>query len=136
MYVNPYLVFNGDCEVAFKLYEQLLGGKIEVMMRHEGSPMANEGPEGWGSKIMHVSMLVGNTRLMGSDAPPDHYAKPQGVTVSLSIEGVADAERVFAGLAENGQVKMPIGETFWALRFGMVTDRFGIPWMINCERPA
>jgi PhnB protein len=136
MQVNPYLVFNGDCEVAFKFYEQVLGSKIEMMMPHEGTPMANHGPEGWNSKILHASMMVGDTRLMGSDAPPAHYKKPQGMSVSLLIEGAAEAERVFATLAENGTVTMPIGETFWALRFGMLVDRFGIPWMINCDRPA
>ena len=136
MQVNPYLFFNGNCEEAFKFYEQLIGAKIEAMMTHEGTPMAGHGPEGWDSKIIHASMIIGNTRLMASDAPPADYSKPQGLSVSLSVETVEDAERIFAGLAENGTVQMPIGETFWAVRFGMVVDRFGIPWMIGCDRPS
>lgn len=135
MRVDPYLLFNGDCEVAFQFYEQLLGSKIEMMMPHEGSPAAGQVPKEWGPKILHASMTIGGSRLMASDAPPGRYSKPTGFSVSLSVESTAEAERIFAGLAENGQVQMPIAETFWALRFGMVVDRFGIPWMVNCDRP-
>lgn len=81
-------------------------------------------------------LTVGDDVLMGSDAPPDHYQKPQGFSVSLQIREPAQAERVFHALADEGAVRMPIQQTFWAARFGMLVDRYGIPWMINCEQAA
>jgi len=136
MQINPYLSFNGDCEEAFKFYEQCLGGKIEFMMTHEQSPMAGETPAEWLKKIMHARLSVGDQVLMASDAPPGRYETPRGLWVSLGIKNAADADRIFAALAAGGAVCMPIAETFWAERFGMVVDRFGIPWMINCEKPS
>ena len=85
---------------------------------------------------MHARLVVGDRVLMGSDVPPDHHDKPQGFSVSLGIDTPAEAERIFRALAEGGTVQMPLQETFWALRFGTLVDRFGIPWMVNCERPA
>ena len=135
MEVSPYLNFNGQCEAAFKFYEKCLGGKIEMMMTHAQSPMADQTPANWRDKIMHVRMKVGDRVLMGSDAPPEHYQKPQGFSVSISVADPADAEARFRALSQNGTVQMPLQETFWALRFGALVDQFGIPWMINCERP-
>jgi PhnB protein len=134
--VNPYLTFNGNCEVAFKFYEQALGGKIQIMMPFAGSPMADQAPPNWGSKVMHARLDIGDQTLMGSDPPPDRYQPIKGITVSLSIERPEEADRIFQALSEKGTVQMPIQKTFWALRFGMLTDQFGIPWMINCEAPA
>ena len=134
MQLNAYLNFNGQCEEAFRFYERLLGGKIEMMMSFGDSPMADQVPAEWRKKVMHARLVVGANTIMGSDAPPDRFQKPQGFSVSLSVEKPAEAERMFAALAEKGNVQMPIQETFWALRFGSVTDRFGIPWMVNCER--
>jgi PhnB protein len=133
MQVNPYLTFNGQCEAAFKFYAQCLGGKIEAMMTHGDSPMANQVSSEWHKKILHARLMVGDKILMGSDAPPERYENPQGFSVSLGIDDPAAAERIFHALAENGTVTMPIQQTFWALRFGMLVDRFGIPWMVNCE---
>jgi PhnB protein len=82
---------------------------------------------------MHVTLKVGDSVLMGSDAPPDRYKKPEGFTVNIALNDVAEAERIFHALAENGTVGMPIQQTFWAERWGMLTDRYGIPWMVNCE---
>ena len=135
MQLNPYLTFKGDCEAAFKFYEKVLGGKIIMMMTHEGTPAASQVPPEWGKKIIHARMTIDDQVLMGSDAPPSHYAKPQGFSVSVSVTDPADADRIFQALAENGTVRMPIQETFWAHRFGMLADKFGIPWMINCEKP-
>ncbi|MES1260765.1 MAG: YciI family protein [Acidobacteriota bacterium] len=132
--VNPYLTFSGQCEEAFRFYERCLGGTIETMMPHAGTPVEAHMPPAWRDKILHARMTVGEQVLMGSDAPPDRYQAPRGISVSLQIGGVAEAERVFQALAENGKVQMPLQETFWAARFGAVTDRFGTPWMINCER--
>ncbi len=136
MQINPYLLFNGECEAAFKFYAQCLGGKIEFMMLHEESPTPEQVPAGWGKKVLHASLVVDSQVIMGSDAPPQHRQHPQGFSVSLQINDIAQGERIFNALTENGQVQMPFQQTFWAERFGMVIDRFGIPWMINCEKAA
>ena len=133
MQLNAYLVFNGQCEAAFKFYEQVLGGKILAMFTHAGTPVAEHVPPEWLNKIMHVTLKVGDSVLMGSDAPPDRYKKPEGFSVNIAVNDVAEAERIFPALAEDGTVGMPIQQTFWAERCGMLTDRFGIPWMVNCE---
>ena len=136
MQLNPYLVFDGQCEAAFKFYQRCLGGKIEMMLTNGESPMADQTPPEWRNKIMHARLVVGDEVLMGSDAPPDRYEGAKGFSVTLSIDEPAEAERIFNALAENGTVRMPLQETFWAVRFGMLVDRFGIPLMVNCERPA
>ena len=134
MQLNPYLLFDGRCEEAFAFYEKVLGGKIKAMMTYEGSPAADNVAPEWRKKIMHATLEVGGEPLMGSDASPTHYAEPKGFSVSLSPNKVADAERIFNALADGGKVVMPLQQTFWAARFGMLTDRYGIPWMINCEK--
>jgi PhnB protein len=134
--ISPYLFFKGQCETAFKFYEKHLGAKILMMMPHEGTPAAEHVPPEWRSKIMHGRLAVGDQVLMGSDAPPGHDADMSGFSISLDFADPAEADRVFNALAENGTVRMPIGPTFWALRFGMLVDQFGTPWMINCEKPA
>ncbi|HXA64294.1 MAG TPA: VOC family protein [Bryobacteraceae bacterium] len=136
MQLNPYLTFNGQCEAAFKFYEKCLGGKIEAMIAHTGTPAEQHVPPEWREKIMHARLAVNDEVLMGSDAPPDHYKEPKGFSVSLQFKDIKEAERVFHALAENGKVGMPLQQTFWAARFGTVVDRFGIPWMINGELAA
>ena len=130
MNMNPYLSFNGQCEAAFKFYEQCLGAKITFMMTWEGTPMADQAPPGWGKKILHATLAIGEQVLQGSDSPADDEHK--GFAIALGMEDPAEAERIFQALSENGKVQMPLQQTFWALRFGMLTDQFGIPWMINC----
>jgi PhnB protein len=134
MQFNAYLHFNGDCEEAFKLYAQVLGGKIEAMILHEGTPAEQHVPPEWRKKVMHARMTVGDQALMASDAPPGHYHEPQGFSVSIQMKDVAQGQRVFNALAEGGTVKMPFQQTFWSPGFGMLKDRFGIPWMVNCEQ--
>ena len=136
MQLNPYLTFNGQCEAAFKFYERCLGGKIIAMMSHVGTPAEQHVPAEWLNKIMHARLTVNDQVLMGSDAPPDRYQQPKGITVSLQIKDPGEAERTFKALSENGTVQMALQETFWAARFGMFVDQFGIPWMINCEKAA
>jgi PhnB protein len=135
MQVNPYLLFPGQCEAAFKFYANILGGKIEALLTYEGTPAAGHAPPDLLKKILHARLRLGDTVLMGSDSPPDRYKKPEGFSVALQIKQPAEAERIFHALAENGMVQMPIQETFWAARFGMLVDQFDIPWMINCDRP-
>jgi PhnB protein len=136
MQLNPYLLFNGQCEAAFKFYERVLGGKIEAMLPHEGTPAAEQVPPQWRKKILHARLSVGDHVLMGSDAPPDRYEAMKGFSVTIGVNDPKEAERIFHALAENGTVRMPIEKTFWAERFGMLVDQFGTPWMINCEQAA
>lgn len=136
MQLTPYLNFNGRCEEAFRFYERTLGGTIVMMQNHGDSPAAAHTPTEWHKAILHARLEVGSAVLMGSDAPGDHFKTPQGFGVSLSVPDAAEAERIFAALADGGTTQMPIGETFWAVRFGMCVDRFGTPWLINCDRPA
>ena len=136
MQLNPYLLFNGQCEAAFKFYEQVLGGKIEGMLAHAGTPAEEHVPAEWRDKILHARMTVGDNVLMASDAPPDHYQQPKGFSVSIQLKDVAEAERIFNALAENGKLTMPFEATFWSPGFGMCVDRFGIPWMVNTEEAA
>jgi PhnB protein len=136
MQLNPYLLFNGDCEAAFKLYEKVLGGKIEALIPNEGAPGTEQLPTEWKSKIMHGRMTINGQVLMASDAPPGRYSKPGGFSVNISVTDPKEADRIFSALSEGGTIHMPIAETFWAVRFGMFTDRFGTPWMVNCEKVA
>jgi PhnB protein len=136
MHVNPYLTFDGDCEEAFNVYEKVLGGKIVAMMTHKGTPAEEHVPAEWRDKILHARLVFGDNVLMASDAPPGRQEKMQGFSVSLVMTDPAEAERVFNALADGGSVRMPLGETFWAKKFGMLTDRFGTPWMVNCEKTA
>jgi PhnB protein len=135
MRMNPYLNFDGQCAEAFRFYEQVLGGTIESMMTHGESPIAGEVPSEWHDRILHARMVVDGQVLMASDSPPEYYAKPQGLYVSLQIDDSAQAARVFEALAKGGSVTMPFEKTFWAAGgFGMLVDRFGTPWMINCDQ--
>jgi PhnB protein len=136
MQSNPYLSFNGNCQTAFEFYEQCLGGKIVAKMTYGESPMAEQAPPEHRNRIMHITLNVGDIVIMGADAPPQMFEKPQGFSLNLNFDNIVEAERVFNELAENGTVKMPIQETFWANRFGMAIDRFGTPWMINCNPPV
>ena len=133
MELSPYLNFNGQCAEAFRFYERVLGGKIVMMQTHGETPMKEHVPADWHDKVIHVRLEVGQQAIMGSDAPQGQYAAPQGLYVSISLPSRADGERIFNELAAGGRVTMPFEKTFWAAGFGMVTDRFGTPWMVNCE---
>jgi len=132
MAVIPYLSFDGRCAEAFRFYEQLLGGRIAMIMTWGESPIADQVSADWSDRVIHATLELDGGELLASDAPPSHYSKPQGFSLSLQTDDLDKAERMFAGLAEGGEIQMPLAETFWAKRFGMVTDRFGIPWMVNC----
>ena len=136
MQIKPYLSFKGDCEAAFRFYEQCLGGRLGAIFRYAGSPMAAQVPADWDDKIMHGNLTVGGQVLQGGDVVPERYEEPRGFSLSIEIDNIADAERIFQELAGGGKVVMPLEKTFWAARFGIVVDRFGIPWLVNCEVPA
>ncbi len=133
MQVIPYLSFSGQCEAAFKFYERCLGGQLGAIFRYAGTPLGDQVPADWQDKIMHGSLRVGEQVLMGADAAPGRYQEPKGFALSLHIKSSTDAERIFLELSDGGKVVVPFEKTFWAYRFGMLVDRFGIPWIINCE---
>lgn len=132
-YVQPYLFFSGRCEEALEFYRTTLGAQVDMLMRHKESP---ESPPpgilapGFENKIMHASFHIGTTTLMASDGcgEDSHF---DGFSLSLTVPTKAEADRTFAALAEGGQVRMPLTKTFWSSCFGMLTDRFGISWMIT-----
>jgi len=136
MQLNPVVTFNGQCEEAFKFYEQCLGGKIQTMMTWGDSPMAEHVAPELRDKIIHATLIVGESSLMGGDSPADQYQKPKGFNVAIQIKDPAEGERIFGLLSDGGTVTMPLQATFWSAGFGMLVDRFGIPWMINCEKTA
>ena len=132
--VQLYLFFNGRCEEAVEFYRQALGAEMEIMMRFKESPEPPPPgmvPPGFENKIMHCRFRIGATTLMASDGCGADKTGFEGFSLSLTVPGAAEADRVFAALAEGGQVRMPLGKTFWSPRFGMVQDRFGLGWMIS-----
>ena len=136
MTLTPQLAlsFNGNCEAALKCYEKCLGGTITFMVTWGDTPKAAEVPAEWSGKIYHATLKVGDIVIMGGDHPVDRYTQPQGFELVLPLTDPVAAERIFQELAEGGTIKMALQETFWASRFGVVVDRFGITWTINCER--
>ena len=133
MHITPYLSFQGKCEEAFKFYEKVLKGKITMMMRYGESPTADQTAPEARNHIMHVSLQVGDETISGADAPPQHYTKPAGISVAISLKDLADGERIFKELSAGGQVLMSFEKTFWSPGFAMFTDRYGTPWMVNVE---
>ena len=136
MQITNHLFFDGQCAEAFRFYEQLLGGKLKALLPAGDVPGDNAVPAASRDKIMHAYLLLGNQALMGSDWLADRpFEPPQGFYVSLSIDPLSEAERIFNSLAENGTVRTPFAPTFFAHGFGMLVDRFGIPWMIYSPKP-
>lgn len=133
MQLNNYLFLAGRCEEAFTRYQQVLGGTMLAMIRHTGTPGEANVPPEWRDKIMHVCLEVDGRRLMGSDAPPGRGSQLGGFAIQIATDSVVEAERIFAALGQGGKLTMPIEETFWAERFGMLTDEFGVPWMVIFE---
>lgn len=130
MHVTPYLYFDGRCEDALEFYRKALGAKVEMMMRFKESPDPNAIAPGSGEKIMHCSFKIGDTLVMASDGHCGGKPTFQGISLSLTVAKDVEAERLFAALGEGGQVQMPMTKTFFASRFGMVADKFGVSWMI------
>jgi len=132
MQLNPYLTFNGNCEEAFNFYAKCLRGELALVQRFGDTPGCEGMPASYRDKIMHVRLQLGDQVLMASDNHPDHpFDGIKGCSIALSVDQADEADRIFNELAQGGVVVMPMQETFWAKRFGMVNDRFGVPWMIN-----
>jgi PhnB protein len=134
--MSPYLSFCGNCEAAFSFYQRCLGGKLGAVFRYRGTSLADQVPADWQDKVMHATLSVGGQVVAGADIAPDHYEQPKGISLSLQVRCIADAERIFRELATDGIVVTELEPTFWAARFGVVRDRFGIPWLINCDGSA
>ncbi|MDE2362968.1 MAG: VOC family protein [Hyphomicrobiales bacterium] len=135
MKIAPYLGFDGACAEAFRFYERVLRGKIDMMMTYGESPEADRTAPDQRDRIMHAHMMAAGQTLMGGDAPKGMYSAPAGFCVSIDVPEEPEAERIFRELSEGGQIRMPLGETFWAKRFAMFVDRYGTPWIVNCPKP-
>lgn len=134
MQVQPYLFFGGRCEEALDFYKRALGAQVQMMIRFRESPEplpADKVPTNWGEKIMHANIRIGETQVMASDGCPEEQSGFKNFSLSLSAANETEADRLFNALAEGGQVQMPLGKTFWSPRFGMVTDRYGLCWMVG-----
>jgi PhnB protein len=133
MKLSPHLAFGGQCRDAFEFYKECLGGKILTMLTYGETPMAQQVPPQLHGSILHATLTVGENVLYGADVLPDQYRPPNGFHLAIGLQDPAEAERIFRELSEKGSVQMPIQKTFWAVLFGVVVDRFGISWEINCE---
>lgn len=135
MQIQPYLFFDGRCEQAVQFYQQALGATVTMLMRYKDSPEPPPPgmvPPNWDDKVMHVSMQIGDATVMASDGcSAAGEIRHNGFSLSLNVKETAAADRAFNALAAGGKVDMPLAKTFWSPRFGMLTDRFGIQWMIN-----
>jgi PhnB protein len=135
MKLLTYLNYGGNCQDAFRFYEQHLGGTITMMMTHGEAPNAGDVAPDWKHAILHARISIGETELLGADIPPDRFQPMRSVYLSLIVGSIGEAERVHALLSDGGQIFMPMQETFFAIRFAMLRDKFGTSWMILHERP-
>jgi len=133
--LEPYLHFNGTCEEALNFYAKVFGGEITSINRFEGSPMEANCPPDWKNKIMHANFVAPSLKFMASDGQPGSNADTKETRVSLSLAGKDEAEgqRIFDALADGGNVEVPYSKQFWGATFGMLTDKYGIDWMINVQ---
>jgi PhnB protein len=135
MKLNTYLNYGGNCEEAFRFYEKNLGGKILMMMRFADQPDPKNIPPGQENYVLYANMATGETQVMGSDVPPERFQPMRSVYLSLAVDSSDDAERIYKLLSDGGEIFMPMAETFFAFKFGMLRDRFGTSWMILHQRP-
>lgn len=135
MQITPYLNFDGRCAEAFRFYAELLGGRILMMQTYGESPMADEFPDEPRDSVIHATLDLGGQMLMGSDSSGKPYRSPQGFAIAIASPSAAEADRIVAGLADGDNVSLPLQQTYWAERFGMVTERFGTPWMVSYGNP-
>jgi len=135
MQLHTYLNYGGNCEQAFRFYEQHLGGKITMMMRHGDQPNTSGVSPEWKNAILHARISIGGTELLGADIPPDRFQPIRSAYLSLTVSSIEEAERIYALLSNGGQIFMPMEETFFAYRFAMLRDQFGTSWMLLHQKP-
>ena len=136
MKVESLITFGGRCEEALEFYKKSVGAEVTALMRWKESPdAAMKGPPGYGEKIMHANFRIGETQLMAEDGLGDKAAEFKGMTLAIEAADDAEAKRVFTALGEGGKVTMALMKTFWTSSFGMLTDKFGVPWVVNVTAP-
>jgi PhnB protein len=135
MKLNTYLNYGGNCKEAFQFYEKHLGGKITMMMKHGEQPNAADVPPDWKNAILHARMTLGGTELLAADIPPDRFQPMRSAYLSLALDSIEEAERVYKLLSDGGEIFMPMEETFFAFRFAMLRDKFGTSWLLLNPRP-
>jgi PhnB protein len=135
MRLNTFLNFGGNCEEAFRFYEQHLGGRITMLMRRAEAPGQPATWPGWENSVQYAQMDLGETQVMASDVPPERFQPMRSVYLSLTVDTAIEAERIWKLLADGGQIFMPMEETFFATRFGQLRDKFGTSWMISALKP-
>jgi PhnB protein len=137
MKLSPHLSFNSQCQEAMEFYQRCFGAKNLYMLTYGNSPMSDRVPPDWRGKILHATLDIGQSILTAGDTLPGQYQPPKGFQVLIDVQDPAEAERIFRELSEGGTVQMPLQKTFWTVRFGVLVDRFGIPWEVNCaEAPV
>ena len=137
MKVQSYLTFGGRCEEALEFYKKAAGAEVTALMRWKESPDTSmKPPAGFEEKIMHANFNIGETQIMADDGMSEKAAEFKGITLSIGVSNDSEAERIFTALSAGGSVQMPLAKTFWTSSFGMFTDKFGVPWMVNVDMPA
>ena len=134
MRISPHLCFDGQCRTAFQAYQRILGGKIQTMLTYGESPTASSTDLKWHDRIVHATLVLDEIELTGVDLPPGSYRQPQGFFVTVTVSGSPRAEEIFKALGEGGSIQFPFQKTFWSPGFGVLVDRFGIPWEINTHQ--
>jgi PhnB protein len=133
MEISPYLFFNGNCEEALAFYQNAFGGDVNIS-RYEGTPLADGVPDDWKNKVIHATLTSGTATFMASDVTPEqHRTAGRSISLCISTPNEDEADRVFAKLSEGGKVTMPLDKTFWGAKFGMLIDKYGFEWMVNCR---
>ena len=132
MRISPHLCFDGQCEEAFRHYRAVLGGTITTLLTYGASPLASQTSSDLHGRILHATLVLDGVELTGVDVSPNEYQRPHGFFVTLTIDESEKAKEIFRSLAEGGKILMPYQETFWSLGFGVLIDRFAVPWEINC----
>ena len=132
--LQPYLFFYGKCEEALNFYKGVFGGTIDSVMRMKEAPPDMPAPPNWGEKIMYARFASGAVKFQASDGRPDTPNVDGNVSLSLSTRDEAEATRIFDALAKGGEIEMPLGEVFWSAKFGVLKDKFGLEWFVNCEK--
>jgi PhnB protein len=135
MKLHTYLNYGGNCEEAFRFYEKHLGGKITMMMPHGDQPHQSDASADRKRAIQYASLSIGGTELMAADVPPERFQPMRSAYLSLTVDSIDEAERLYALLSEGGQIFMPMEENFFAFRFAMLRDKFGTSWMLLHPKP-
>ena len=136
MQLHTYLNYGGNCEQAFRFYEQHLGGTVTMLMRHGENPGPGQVAPEWRDKVLHAHLTLGGTELLAADIPPDRFQPMRSAYLTLTLDTADEADRIYVLLSDGGDVFMPIGETFFAHRFAMLRDRFGTSWMLMHPKPT